>query len=252
MNKRKKMTTRDFKQLYNRYCSIQRKKYFDTVGKDTFDDETESRVIEEVIRQGWDEYIETKKEKLLTMKERDIVNFFEAIDLAFPEDARKNESADLHSDPEYVGLDDSDGLDELFDEEFDSEEDDEMSRELEMLSEELDQLSDELNSIPEEEREDVIMLMLAFPALQETGFPINAFLGGDGSVQLTDLQRTQIDWARQLAYKIVDFVEEPDEGMKKTMYEDIRRFAMEFVPPSKVESVIQEIQEAYERGRQLW
>jgi len=122
---------------------------------------------------------------------------------------------------------------------------------MDILHEELERLSDELDEIPESEREDVIMLMLAFPALQEIAFPIEVFISGDGGTHLTQQQRQQIDWARQLAYKIAEMSDEEDVTERKGMLKDIEKFASAFIPKDRIDSVIREIQNTYERGKNI-
>lgn len=226
-----------FKKLFNRFYSIQCEKYFEQTGKEVFDTVDEEEAVLKAVRNGWNEYIESKKEKLLEMKDRDINSFFDAVEIEFPRFKRKYDSD--------IGFDDDD---EFFDE-SDSGDDEDLDREMESLDEELNKLADELESIPEEEREDVVMLMLAFPALQEIGFPVEVFMSGDGSTHLTDKQRQQIDWARQLAYKIVEMVEEENPDEKRKKHDEITRFASVFVPKMKIVKVVEEIRTAYERGR---
>ncbi len=237
-----------FKKLFDRFYSIQCEKYFEHAGKDVFDTSDEEESILKTIRNGWNKYIESKKENLLHMKERDIDNFFDAVDIDFPRFKHiKNDDIDFDED-DFLGEDDLEDGSRIFD---GDDEDDDIDREMELLNEELNKLSDELESIPEEDREDVVMLMLAFPALQEIGFPVEVFMSGDGSTHLTDMQRQQIDWARQLAYKIVDMAEEPDPKQKATMHKEITQFAAAFVSSSNIEKVVREIQTAYERGKNM-
>lgn len=233
---------RKFNILYEWFYSIQCNKYLEHADKEAFDTVEEKNNVSKVVRSGWNRYIETRKEKLLTMNERDIGNFFEAVDLEFPPYTRPMQD-DIDFDEDEI-FDDSEDASDIYD-----DDDDELDRDLELLNQELNDLADELEDIPEEEREDVVMLMLAFPALQEIGFPVDVFISGDGSTHLTAEQRQQIDWARQLAYKIVDMIEERDGIQQKKKEEEASRFASAFIPPDKIRSVILEIQATYERGR---
>ncbi len=229
-----------YKELFDRFYQIQCEKYLESAGKETFETGVEKETILKTVREGWDQYIESKKEKLLAMSEREIGNLFEAIDLEFPRYTdKKNENL-------FFDGDDIESLDEFYGGDDDDEDYDE---DIEALNEELNRLSDELDAIPEDEREDVVMLMLAFPALQEIGFPVDVFMGGDGSTHLTDKQREQIDWARQLAYKIVEMSDETDPEEKSAKYKEITTFAAAFVPSPKIEKVVTEIQTAYESGK---
>jgi hypothetical protein len=243
------METR-FKSLFDRFYYIQCEKYFELTGRGVFNSADEEKIILNTIRDGWNKYIESKKEKLLTMNNRDIGNLFEAIDLEFPRYKYDvQEGPDIDEEETFDG-DEVEDLDDFFEDTTGEEDDDkDFDNVMEMLGEELNKLSDELEAIPEEEREDVIMLMLAFPALVEIGFPVDVFMSGDGSTHLTDKQRQQIDWARQLAYKIVEMVEEENINEKNRKNEEITRFASVFVPKSKINKVVMEIREAYERGR---
>jgi hypothetical protein len=233
-----------YKKLFERFYFIQCEKYFETTGKEVFETEAEEYLILRAIRDGWNKYIESKKENLLTMQDRDIGNFFEAVDLEFPRYTHAKDDNALSDDD--IG-ESNKFADEDFDEDLIGDEDEEF----EFLEDELNRLSDELNAIPEDEREDVMMLMLGFPALQEVGFPVDVFMGGDGSTQLTDKQRQQIDWARQLAYKIVEMVEEENPTEKRKKNHEIIRFAAVFVPAAKIGKVVEEIRTAYERGRRM-
>jgi len=228
---------RKYLKLFEQFNFIQSEKYLKEVGRDDYRSESEERMVEETIRDGWNTYIETKKEDLLSMSERSIVNFFEAIELEFPR------HKDIQRDSSSAA--DDEGYDELFNEEDDIENEEDY---MEELNEELNRLSNELESIPENERQDVVMLMLAFPALREIGFPIDIFMSGDGSAQLNEKQRQQIDWARQLAYKIVEMIEEPKPIPKKQKHDEVRKFAAAFLPTDKIDDVIKEIQTAYEMG----
>jgi len=216
-----------FIELFERFLSIQTEKYLQQNGKEIFDSPGEEEMIEKKVREGWNEYIESKKEDLLSMSERSIVNFFEAIELNFPHYKKRDDDVVLFDEDDFEELDDED---------------------MEELNDELNRLADELESIPEDERQDVVMLMLAFPALQEIGFPISIFMGGDGNVQLNETQRQQIDWARQLAYKIVDMADEPDVYVKKEKYDHVKEFAAAFIQRDKIDNVIEEIRTAYEQG----
>ncbi len=237
---------RQFDKLYTIFYSIQCEKYFEQTDKEIFDTTEEKNNVSKVISSGWDQYIETKKEKLLTMSERDIGNFFEAVELEFPRYARPMKG-DIDSDEDELFDEDIEELSEY----YDDDDDEDLDRDLELLNQELNELANELEDIPEEEREDVVMLMLAFPALQEIGFPVEVFLSGDGSAHLTAQQRQQIDWARQLAYKIVDMIEEDDTTQMKEKEEDVVRFASAFIPSDKIQQVITEIQTTYKRGRDI-
>ncbi len=221
-----------FIKLFERFLSIQTGKYLQQKGKEIFDSPAEEEMVEKTVREGWNEYIESKKEDLLSMSERSIVNFFEAIELNFPHYKKRDDDVELF-DEDRIDEDDFEELDE---------------EDIEELNDELNRLADELESIPEDERQDVVMLMLAFPALQEVGFPISIFMGGDGNVQLNETQRQQIDWARQLAYKIVDMADESDVDVKKEKYDHVKEFAAAFIRRDKIDNVIEEIRNAYERG----
>jgi len=232
-----------FSKLFEKFFAVQSEKYLEVKNKEVFDSPEEKEMVKKVVQDGWDTYIETKKNDLLSMSEHSIVNFFEAIDLTFPAYG-ESDKTDFLSD-EMVDDDETEDFDALFNTEDSDELDDD---DMEELHEELNRLADELESIPEDERQDVVMLMLAFPALQEIGFPINIFMGGDGNVQLNETQRKQIDWARQLAYKIVDMADEHDINAKSEKYDHVKEFAAAFIPEGNIEHVIDEIRIAYERG----
>jgi hypothetical protein len=246
-----KMETR-FKSLFDRFYYIQCEKYFELTGKEVFNSADEEKLILDTIRDGWNKYIESKKENLLTMNNRDIGNLFEAIDLEFPRyKYLAQEDLDIDEEETY-DEDEIEDFEDFFEDTTGEVDDDKnFDNEMEILNEELSKLSDELDAIPEEEREDVIMLMLAFPALVEIGFPVDVFMSGDGSTHLTDKQRQQIDWARQLAYKIVEMVEEENTTEKEKLSKGIRDFASAFIPLTKIDKIVAEIRKAYERGRNL-
>jgi hypothetical protein len=210
--------------LYELFRHTQRKQYFLASGKKGYTRSIEENLIENIIRRGWEESVLPERNTLAGKSERELIAFFKTIELEFP-----IFSDDDLSD-EYIDLDDIEEFDEIMEEDIDS-------------------FSRELDSIPDENREDVLMLMLAFPALQTIGFPITVFLSGDGGAQLTDRQRQQIDWARQLAYKVVEIVETKKKSEKNKLQQEAERFAAAFVPKDKVGSVIDEIREAYVRGR---
>lgn len=235
-----------YQQLFNHFYSIQCEKYYQQSGRDVFITESEEQAVYEAIRNGWNTYIETRKENLLAMKNRDITNFFEAVEIEFPR-CRHTGNPKIDPEPDDV----TDSVDEESEDEFYDDNDEELDNEIDFLHEELEKLSEELDEIPESEREDVIMLMLAFPALQEIGFPIEVFISGDGSTHLTKEQRQQIDWARQLAYKIVEMSDEEDETERKEMLENIVKFASAFIPKNSIDTVIREIQNTYERGKNI-
>lgn len=235
-----------FEKLYALFYSIQCEKYFEQENKEIFDTTEEENNVSKSIRNGWNEFIESKKEKLLTMSGRDIGNLFEAVDLEFPRYTRPLKDDIDFDEDDYFDEDVEDITDH-----YDEDDEDDLDQDMELLNRELNELASELEDIPEGEREDVIMLMLAFPALQEISFPVEVFLSGDGSAHLTVKQRQQIDWARQLAYKVVEMIEEDDETRKEEIEEDMTRFASAFIPPEKIQKVIREMQTAYERGRDL-
>jgi len=235
-----------YQQLFDHFYSTQCEKYFQQSGRDVFITESEEQAVYEAIRNGWNTYIETRKENLLVMKKRDITNFFEAVELEFP---RYRNTEWSKTGPESDDITDSLAGESM--DEFDDDNDEELDNEIDILHEELERLSDELNEIPESERQDVIMLMLAFPALQEIAFPIEVFISGDGGTHLTQQQRQQIDWARQLAYKIVEMSDEEDVTEKNGMLKDIEKFASAFIPKDRIDAVIREIQNTYERGKSI-
>jgi hypothetical protein len=235
-----------FQELFKRFYSVQCEKYLQNSGRNSFGTRSEELAVYRAILDGWNTYIETGKEKLLTMKHRDIINFFEAVELGFPRH-RSTERSEIDSASDDAFDPDS----EEPDDEFEGDEDELPENEMDFLQEELERLSDELDEIPESEREDVIMLMLAFPALQEIGFPIDVFISGDGSTHLTAQQRQQIDWARQLAYKVVAVADEEDENEKNELFADTVHFASAFIKKDRIDSVIREIQTTYERGKNI-
>jgi hypothetical protein len=237
-----------------RFLKVQCKKYLEYARKSDFETDREMDSVAKIIREGWETYIESKREQLLAMSERDVLNFFDAIELDYggvAVNANDAETDDTVSDggPE-IEFDDDEDIDDLFDADYGDEDLEDLEDSLDFDADMLDEeMSNELESLPENEREDVILLMLAFPALQEIGFPIKVFMGGDGGTHLTDIQRKQIDWARQLAGKIVQMYEETVSEKKEELYREIEAFAVAFIPPSKVGKVIAEIQRAFQRGR---
>jgi hypothetical protein len=213
---------------YELFKEIQRKQYFLASGKKGYTRSIEENLIENIIHRGWEESVVPEQNALAGKSERELIAFFETIRLEFP--IFSDDDLSDQTEDEYIDLDDIEEFDEIMEEDIDS-------------------FSRELDSIPDENREDVLMLMLAFPALQTIGFPITVFLSGDGGAQLTDRQRQQIDWARQLAYKVVEMIETKKKSDTNKLQQEAERFAAAFVPKDKIRSVIDEIREAYVRGK---
>jgi hypothetical protein len=224
--------------LENDFRSIQLARYFTLAAKKDFTTSEEAEIINRLITTAYTKFIEPVRKKLLNMNTKERLRYFNNVDIDFPlYPDRDNGLGDIEfdTDDEDLGFDEEKEMEELLDrlEVDDIEEPDG------------DYIFD---GIPEEEREDVVMLMIAFPALREAGFPIDIFLGGAKHPDLSDKQRQQIDWGLQLAYKIADIERTKSTAKRKKLIDDLRTFAGFFLPEEKIDSVIKEMRITYRKG----
>jgi hypothetical protein len=224
--------------LENDFRNIQLARYFTLAAKKDFTTSEEAEIIHRLIGTAFTKLIEPVRKKLVIMNTKERLGYLCNIDIDFPlYPDRQNRLGDIEFEPDDT------------DQEFDEDED---------MEELFDRLEDDdieepdgdyiFDGIPEEEREDVVMLMIAFPALREAGFPIDIFLSGSNHPDLSDKQRQQIDWGLQLAYKVSDIERTKSTAKRKKLLGDLRTFAGSFLPEEKLDSVIKEMQITYRKG----
>jgi hypothetical protein len=228
--------------LESDFRDVQLGRYFMLTAKKDFSTSEEAEIINRLISTAYVKYIEPVRKKLSVMNSKERTIYFSNINIEFPlYPGRENELEEIEVDADDV--------------EFDIEEDEDLAELLDQLEdddlEHLDELDDEdiFDGIPEEDREDVVMLMIAFPALKEAGFPLDIFLAGTKHPDLSEKQRQQIDWGLQLAYKVAEIEQTRNTTKRKRLFNDLRTFAGAFLPEKKIDNVLKEMKKTYRKGR---
>lgn len=194
------------KQDYHLFIDIQRTKYFKSQKKETFDNDTEAKIVLDEIINAYNDIVASEHLKLDNLDPAAKNQWFNQIEIDFSKIINEiNE----------------------FDEEFDLQ--------LDYVSEEFDE---KFSFLP---KGSMHVVVFSGPALDAFGLPIERFEALVKGEKVTEVEKDLIEWAFEVTLNVMDAVFSKSKKIKRNKLMHAIGIALEFLDHDTSEKVVQAI-----------